>query len=170
MAKITPMMEQYFEIKNNYKYCLLFYRVGDFYEMFFDDAIIASRELEIALTGKSWGQDERAPMCGIPYHSSEAYIQRLLEKGYKVAICEQTEQPQKGKALVNRDVIRVVTPGTIMENSMLSEDKNNYIASIYINDNQAWVCFCDISTGTMQTTVIGSDNFENKFLSIIYIM
>jgi DNA mismatch repair protein MutS len=107
-------------------------------------------------------------MCGIPFHSSEAYIQRLLEKGYKVAICEQTELPQKGKTLVNRDVIRVVTPGTIMENSMLSEDKNNYIASIYIDNNQASICFCDISTGSMQSTVVGNDNFENNLKSEIF--
>ena len=168
MATLSPMMQQYISIKEAHKDHILFFRLGDFYEMFFDDALLASKELELTLTGRDCGLEERAPMCGIPYHSSEAYIQRLLEKGYKVAICEQTEQPQKGKSLVNRDVIRVVTPGTVMENSMLSEDKNNYIASIYIYDRQASVCFCDISTGTMQTTVIDSDNFENNLKAEIY--
>ena len=131
MAKITPMMEQYFEIKKNYKYCLLFYRIGDFYEMFFDDAIIASRELEITLTGKSWGQDERAPMCGVPFHSADSYINRLVEKGYKVAICEQVEDPKTAKGIVKRDVIRVITPGTIIDNTALDEKKNNFIMCIY---------------------------------------
>ncbi len=168
MATLSPMMQQYLSIKEAHKDHIVFFRLGDFYEMFFDDALLASKELELTLTGRDCGLPERAPMCGIPYHSSEAYIQRLLEKGYKVAICEQTELPQKGKALVNRDVIRVVTPGTIMENSMLAEDKNNYIASIYIDNNQASVCFCDISTGSMQSTVIGSENFENNLKSEIF--
>ena len=168
MATLSPMMQQYLSIKEAHKDHILFFRLGDFYEMFFDDALLASKELELTLTGRDCGLPERAPMCGIPFHSSEAYIQRLLEKGYKVAICEQTELPQKGKTLVNRDVIRVVTPGTIMENSMLAEDKNNYIASIYIENNQASVCFCDISTGSMQSTVIGSDNFENNLKSEIF--
>jgi len=166
VAKLSPMMQQYFEIKNRHKDHIVFFRLGDFYEMFFDDAILASRELELTLTGRDCGQEERAPMCGIPYHSSEAYIQRLLEKGYKVAICEQTEQPQKGKTLVNRDVIRVVTPGTILENSMLSEDKNNYIASIFIDGKNCFnTCFCDISTGNMHTTVISSENIQNAVQS-----
>ncbi|MBQ5327287.1 MAG: DNA mismatch repair protein MutS, partial [Oscillospiraceae bacterium] len=168
MATLSPMMQQYFSIKEAHKDHIVFFRLGDFYEMFFDDALLASKELELTLTGRDCGLPERAPMCGIPFHSSEAYIQRLLEKGYKVAICEQTELPQKGKALVNRDVIRVVTPGTIMENSMLAEDKNNYIASIYIEDSQARLCFCDISTGSMQSTVVGSDNFENNLKSEIF--
>lgn len=168
MANLSPMMQQYFAIKEAHKDHILFFRLGDFYEMFFDDALLASKELELTLTGRDCGLEERAPMCGVPYHSSEAYIQRLLEKGYKVAICEQTELPQKGKALVNRDVIRVVTPGTVMENSMLSEDKNNYISSIFIRDSKAWVCFCDISTGTMQSTVISDENFENDLKSEIF--
>lgn len=168
MATLSPMMQQYFSIKEAHKDHIVFFRLGDFYEMFFDDALLASKELELTLTGRDCGLPERAPMCGIPFHSSEAYIQRLLEKGYKVAICEQTELPQKGKALVNRDVIRVVTPGTIMENSMLAEDKNNYIASIYIEDSQARLCFCDISTGSMQSTVVGGDNFENNLKSEIF--
>ncbi len=168
MATLSPMMQQYFSIKEAHKDHIVFFRLGDFYEMFFDDALLASKELELTLTGRDCGLPERAPMCGIPFHSSEAYIQRLLEKGYKVAICEQTELPQKGKSLVNRDVIRVVTPGTIMENSMLAEDKNNYIASIYIEDSQARLCFCDISTGSMQSTVVGNDNFENNLKSEIF--
>ncbi len=169
MAKLSPMMQQYFEIKNKHKDHIVFFRLGDFYEMFFDDAILASKELDLTLTGRDCGQEERAPMCGIPYHSSEAYIQRLLEKGYKVAICEQTEQPQKGKALVNRDVIRVVTPGTILENSMLTEDKNNYITSIYIDENSCFsICFCDISTGNMHTTNISSKNIQNDVQGELY--
>ena len=168
MGNLSPMMQQYLDVKNNHNDHIVFFRLGDFYEMFFDDAILASKELELTLTGRDCGQEERAPMCGIPYHSSEAYIQRLIEKGYKVAICEQTELPQKGKALVNRDVIRVVTPGTIMEHSMLCEDKNNYIASLYISDNSANICFCDISTGDVQTTFIGSENFENNLKSELY--
>ncbi|MBR6608847.1 MAG: DNA mismatch repair protein MutS, partial [Oscillospiraceae bacterium] len=168
MATLSPMMQQYLSIKEAHKDHIVFFRLGDFYEMFFDDALLASKELELTLTGRDCGLPERAPMCSIPFHSSEAYIQRLLEKGYKVAICEQTELPQKGKALVNRDVIRVVTPGTIMENSMLAEDKNNYIASIYIENNQASVCFCDISTGSMRSTVIGSDNFENNLKAEVF--
>ena len=147
MAKLSPMMQQYFEIKNRHKDHIVFFRLGDFYEMFFDDAILASKELELTLTGRDCGQEERAPMCGIPYHSSEAYIQRLLEKGYKVAICEQTEQPQKGKTLVNRDVIRVVTPGTLIESSLLDETSNNYICSLYAKPKECAICLADISTG-----------------------
>ena len=168
MAELTPMMQQYLKTKEEYPDCILFYRLGDFYEMFFEDALTVTKELEITLTGKSCGLEERAPMCGVPYHAAEGYLNKLVSRGYKVAICEQTEQPQKGKSLVNRDVIRVVTPGTIMENSMLAEDRNNYIASVYIYDNQASVCFCDISTGSMQATVIDSSNFENNLKSEIY--
>ena len=120
---MTPMMEQYFEIKDKYKDYILFYRLGDFYEMFFDDAIKASRELELTLTGRDCGEAERAPMCGVPFHSSEGYIGRLIEKGYKVAICEQIEDPALAKGLVKRDVIRVVTPGTLIETNLLSEKK-----------------------------------------------
>jgi len=169
VAKLSPMMQQYFEIKNRHKDHIVFFRLGDFYEMFFDDALLASKELELTLTGRDCGLEERAPMCGIPYHSSEAYIQRLLEKGYKVAICEQTEQPQKGKTLVNRDVIRVVTPGTILENSMLAEDKNNFIASIFIDKNDKFhLCFCDISTGNMHTTAVACENLQNDVQSELF--
>ena len=112
---LTPMMQQYMEVKNKYKDCILFYRLGDFYEMFFDDALTASRELELTLTGRDCGLAERAPMCGVPYHAVEGYLDRLIEKGYKVAICEQLEDPALAKGLVQRDVIRVVTPGTVIE-------------------------------------------------------
>ena len=130
MAEYSPMMQHYLATKEKYKDCILFYRLGDFYEMFFDDAITASRELELTLTGKDCGQEERAPMCGIPFHAAEIYISRLIGKGYKVAICEQLEDPKQAKGIVKRDVIRVVTPGTVIESNMLDEKKNNYIMSI----------------------------------------
>lgn len=120
---VSPMMQQYFEIKKQHPNEILFYRVGDFYEMFYDDALTASRELELTLTGKNCGKEERAPMCGVPFHSYETYMARLVAKGYKVAICEQMEDPALAKGLVKRDIIRVVTPGTVIESSMLSEDK-----------------------------------------------
>ena len=131
MAELSPMMQQYFKIKEENKDSILFFRLGDFYEMFFDDAKLASKELELTLTGRDCGQEERAPMCGVPFHSAESYIARLVEKGYKVAICEQTEDPKATKGLVKRDIIRVITPGTVMESSMLDESENNYICSMY---------------------------------------
>ncbi len=154
MAEFSPMMRQYFDIKDKNPDKILFFRVGDFYEMFFDDAVLASKELELTLTGKECGQEERAPMCGIPHHSAEAYIARLIDKGYKVAICEQMEDVSAAKGVVRREVIRVVTPGTVIENSMLQDDRNNYIASVYIDDKKAGVCFADISTGNAFTTYI----------------
>ena len=144
---MTPMMEQYFEIKNKYKDYLLFYRLGDFYEMFFDDAILASRELELTLTGRDCGEEERAPMCGVPFHSAEGYIGRLIEKGYKVAICEQVEDPALAKGLVKRDVTRVVTPATIIEPGLLKENQNNYLCAVYFDTEEVGVCFADVSTG-----------------------
>lgn len=161
MAKYTPMMEQYLEIKEKYKYCLLFYRLGDFYELFFDDAIIASKELEITLTGKDCGAEERAPMCGVPFHSADGYIAKLIDKGYKVAICEQTEDPKKAKGLVKRDVIRVVTPGTVLDSNVLDEGKNNYIMCLYLDVKNGWgIAVCDLSTGEFITTRFapGEDN------------
>ena len=147
MAKtISPMMQRYLETKKEYSDCILFYRLGDFYEMFFDDAKTASRELEITLTGKDCGLDERAPMCGVPYHSVTAYIAKLIEKGYKVAICEQTEDPKQAKGLVKRDVVRVVTPGTLIEDEFLDEKSNNYLEIIYVSQRNAALVFCDIST------------------------
>lgn len=147
MAEFTPMMQQYFKIKESYKDAILFYRLGDFYEMFFDDAKTASRELELVLTGRDCGQAERAPMCGVPFHAAENYIARLVAKGYKVAVCEQTEDPAAAKGIVTRDVIRVVTPGTVTESIMLDEEKNNYLASLYFDEKSAGMCFADVSTG-----------------------
>ena len=144
---VTPMMQQYLDIKEQYPNTILFYRLGDFYEMFFDDAKLVSRELELTLTGKDCGLTERAPMCGVPYHAVDTYLQRLIEKGYKVAICEQMTDPALSKGLVERAVTRVVTPGTVIESSMLEEKKANYIASLCLRRNQAGCAFCDVSTG-----------------------
>ena len=161
MAEFTPMMQRYLETKEQYKDCILFYRLGDFYEMFFDDAITASRELEITLTGKECGQEERAPMCGVPHHSAEMYISRLISKGYKVAICEQLEDPKTAKGIVKRGVIRVVTPGTIVESNMLEERKNNFIMSIYKAGIYFGISVCDISTGEFYSAEIRDDqNFS----------
>ncbi|MBQ5628913.1 MAG: DNA mismatch repair protein MutS, partial [Ruminococcus sp.] len=147
MAELSPMMKQYFQIKEQNKDCILFYRLGDFYEMFYEDAKIASRELELTLTGRDCGQEERAPMCGVPFHSCEGYIARLVAKGYKVAICEQTEDPKTAKGLVKRDIIRVITPGTVTDASMLEEGKPNYLAAVLLTPPTGAVAFCDISTG-----------------------
>ena len=144
---VTPMMQQYLNIKEQYPNTILFYRLGDFYEMFFDDAKLVSRELELTLTGKDCGLSERAPMCGVPYHAVEGYLQKLIEKGYKVAICEQMTDPATTKGLVEREVIRVVTPGTVIESAMLEDRKSNYIASLCLRRNQAGCAFCDVSTG-----------------------
>ncbi len=158
MAEYSPMMQEYIKTKEEYKDCILFYRLGDFYEMFFDDAITASRELELTLTGKECGQEERAPMCGVPHHASETYIAKLIEKGYKVAICEQLEDPKQAKGIVKRGVIRVVTPGTVMESSLLEEKKNNYIMSIYKNGIYYGIAVCDLTTGDFRTTQIKEQN------------
>lgn len=165
MAELSPMMKQYFELKEKHKDHILFFRLGDFYEMFFDDAVLASKELELTLTGRDCGQEERAPMCGVPFHSCEGYIARLIEKGYKVAICEQMEDPTLAKGLVKRDIIRVVTPGTIIESSMLEDDKNNYIASICCSEEAAGVCFADISTGTAHVTRITGQDIERQLVA-----
>jgi len=159
MAELTPMKMQYNEIKAQYDDCLLFFRLGDFYEMFDDDAKVASRELDLALTTRDRGkpQEEQTPMCGVPYHSAEAYIGRLIAKGYKVAICEQTEDPALAKGLVTRDVIRIITPGTVTESSMLEEGKSNYIAAVYLTANAGAVCFADISTGEICVSGYGED-------------
>ena len=161
MAELSPMMQQYFKIKEENKDSILFFRLGDFYEMFYDDAKLASKELELTLTGRDCGQAERAPMCGVPFHSCEGYIARLVAKGYKVAICEQTEDPAKAKGLVKRDIIRVITPGTVMESSMLDESKNNYICCMFSKNKAIGLCFCDISTGELYATEIkGSDSYN----------
>lgn len=161
MAKMTPMMEQYMSIKNQYKFCLLFYRLGDFYELFFEDAVIASKELEITLTGKSCGMEERAPMCGVPFHSADGYIAKLVEKGYKVAICEQVEDPKQAKGIVKRDVVRIITPGTVLDTNSLDEDKNNYIMCISGHKTGFGLACCDLSTGEFITTELSKDSFNS---------
>ncbi len=154
MAELTPMMKQYFEIKKQYPDCILFYRLGDFYEMFFEDALTASKILEIALTGKNCGQEERAPMCGVPYHACDTYLNKLVENGYKVGICEQVEDPKLVKGLVKREVIRIVTPGTNISPQNLDEGKNNYLMAIYANDGVYGIATIDITTGDFLTTEI----------------
>ena len=166
---VSPMMQQYFDIKNQHPNEILFYRVGDFYEMFYDDALTASRELELTLTGKNCGKEERAPMCGVPYHSYETYVARLIAKGYKVAICDQVEDPALAKGLVRRDVIRVVTPGTVIESSMLADDKNNYLCSIYTKRVRgrwrAGICFADISTGEAYATELTAEKLGTAIIT-----
>lgn len=152
MGQVTPMMQQYLQIKEQYKDCILFFRIGDFYEMFFEDAKTASRELELVLTGKDCGLEERAPMCGIPYHAADSYVAKLIEKGYKVAICEQLEDPALAKGIVKRDIIKVITPGTVTDINMLDEKRNNYIMSIYKNGEWYGISYCDISTGEFHVT------------------
>lgn len=162
MAKYTPMMEQYLGIKSQYKDCILLYRLGDFYEMFFDDAITASKVLEIALTGRDCGQEEKAPMCGVPYHAVNSYIPKLIENGYKVAICEQLEDPSEAKGIVKRDVIRIITPGTIIDQNMLDEKSNNYLCCTYI-DRGFGMSYADISTGDLYVTEnISLNDFDIK--------
>ena len=154
MAEYSPMMQKYLETKEEYKDCILFYRLGDFYEMFFEDAILVARELELTLTGKDCGQEEKAPMAGVPHHAAEMYISKLVNKGYKVAICEQLENPKDVKGIVKRGVIRVVTPGTVVESNMLEERKNNYIMSIYKSGIHFGIGICDISTGEFYSAEI----------------
>lgn len=150
--KLSPMMQQYLDIKEEHKDCILFFRLGDFYEMFFDDAKTVSRELELTLTGKNCGLEERAPMCGVPYHAADNYLAKLVEKGYKVAICEQVEDPAAAKGIVKREVIRIVTPGTVTSQAMLKENENNYLACIYTCKEGGAIAYCDISTGELCVT------------------
>ena len=166
MAELTPMMQQYYAVKERNPDCLLFFRLGDFYEMFEEDARIASRELDLTLTSRDHAKDKSAedkiPMCGVPYHSSESYIARLVAKGYKVAICEQMEDPALAKGLVKRDIIRIVTPGSVTESSMLVESKNNYYACVYGAAGTYGLCFCDVSTGAFSATQIsGADAMQD---------
>ncbi|KPU44848.1 DNA mismatch repair protein MutS [Oxobacter pfennigii] len=160
MPQLTPMMQQYLDIKEQYKDCILFFRLGDFYEMFFEDAETASKELELVLTGRDCGLNKRAPMCGLPYHAAESYVSRLISKGYKVAICEQVEDPALAKGIVKREIIRVVTPGTVTESSMLDEKKNNYIMSIYKNSDFYGIAYCDVSTGEFHASEFNSSNTQ----------
>ena len=154
---LSPAMQQYLNIKEQHKNEILFFRLGDFYEMFFEDAKLVSSELELVLTGKDCGLSERAPMCGIPHHSAEVYIKKLIDRGYHVAICEQMENPAQAKGIVRRAVVRVISPGTVIESSMLDEEKNNFICSIYREGDTAGVCFCDISTGEIYANCIADD-------------
>jgi DNA mismatch repair protein MutS len=154
MIKYTPMIEQYLVVKAEVPDAFLFFRLGDFYEMFFDDAILASKELEITLTGRDGGIQEKIPMCGIPYHAAENYIARLIEKGYKVAICEQVEKPEEAKGIVRREIVRIVTPGTLMEGKMLSDSVNNYIASAIAHEGKYGFAVCDLSTGELHVTSV----------------
>ncbi|MBR2043953.1 MAG: DNA mismatch repair protein MutS [Clostridia bacterium] len=158
MAELSPMMRQYLEVKEQNKDCIIFFRVGDFYEMFFEDAVTVSGELDLVLTGKDCGLSERAPMCGVPFHSCETYIQRLVEKGYRVAICEQVEDPATAKGLVKRDIIRIITPGTVIEDSMLEEGKNNFLCAVSFMDGAAGICFTDASTGEAFLTEVSGDD------------
>ena len=164
-SKLSPMMQQYLDIKEEHQDEILFFRLGDFYEMFFDDAKLASRELELTLTGKQCGLEERAPMCGVPFHAAETYIARLIEKGYKVAICEQVEDPASAKGIVKRDVVQIVTPGTAMASSMLSEKENNYIASVYAGEDKFGLSYCDISTGEIALTLIGGTSARESVVN-----
>ena len=150
----TPMMQQYLRMKELHPDCILFFRLGDFYEMFNEDAKLVSKELELTLTSRDRGKPEaqRTPMCGVPYHSADAYIARLIAKGYKVAICEQMEDPALAKGLVDRDIIRIITPGTVMTSSMLEEGRNNFICAVYRDSAGTGLCFCDISTGECSVT------------------
>lgn len=165
--KLSPMMEQYMEIKASYEDCILFFRLGDFYEMFFDDAILASKELELTLTGKNCGQEERAPMCGVPFHSAESYIAKLVEKGYKVAICEQVEDPKDAKGIVKREVIQIVTPGTVTAQSMLAEKENNYLAAVCLDKKlgKMSVAYCDVSTGEVNVTEASGENLYETLIN-----
>lgn len=154
ITKLSPMMQKYLETKNEYKDCILFYRLGDFYEMFFDDAELVSKELELTLTGKNCGLEERAPMCGVPYHAVDTYLPRLVSRGYKVAICEQVEDPKLAKGLVKREVIRIVTPGTNTNISTLESSKNNFCLGVYYSDNKIGISVADVSTGDFYLTEV----------------
>ncbi len=164
---LTPMMQQYLEIKNRHRDAILFYRIGDFYEMFYEDAKVASRELELTLTGKDCGEPQRAPMCGVPFHAADIYIGRLVAKGYKVVICEQTEDPAQAKGLVRREVIRTVTPGTVIDNVQLPEDKNNYLCAVCITEAGTGVAFADVSTGEIHATGFESDPAQRRLINEI---
>ena len=164
MADLTPMMRQYLEIKEQNKDSILFFRLGDFYEMFNEDAKLAARELDLVLTTRDRGKsaEEQTPMCGIPYHSSDGYIARLIAKGYKVAICEQTEDPALAKGLVKRDIIRVVTPGTVIDSACLDDRRGNFLCGVFLDEQNAGVAFCDMSTGhTHVTAFSGADRAEH---------
>lgn len=160
----TPMMEQYLAVKSQYQDCILFYRLGDFYEMFFDDALVASKELELVLTKKACGKEQKAPMCGIPYHAAESYIAKMVERGYKVAIAEQMTDPALSKGIVEREVIRVITPGTVTDASMLKEKDNNYLASVYFDASGAGLAYADISTGEFSCMIFNTSDVSSTLI------
>lgn len=164
-SKISPMMKQYFEVKDKYEDCILFFRLGDFYEMFFDDAITVSKALELTLTGRDCGLEERAPMCGVPFHSADLYIKKLIDSGYKVAVCEQLTDPSETKGIVVRDVIRVVTAGTLIDSNMLDEGKNNFIACVFCVENDCGLAFADLSTGEAYLSRIESKKPEDEIIN-----
>ena len=162
MAKETPMMKQYRQIKAEHPEAILFFRMGDFYEMFCDDAVVASEALDLVLTSKSAGIEGKIPMCGVPYHAVENYIAKLIAQGYRVAICEQMEDPKLAKGLVKRDVIRIISPGTVLENTLLSESQSNYLAAIHRSGTEWGFCYTDISTGEFKATEFtGDENGDN---------
>ncbi len=167
LEKVSPMMRRYLETKKQYPDCILFYRLGDFYEMFFDDAVTVSRALELTLTGRDCGLEDRAAMCGIPYHAAETYTKKLIELGYKVAICEQLEDPAKCTGLVERGVIRIITPGTLLESSMLDESANNWLCCCYKNDDGCSMCFADISTGAVTVEKAEGKNIEENIINTL---
>ena len=168
---LSAMMQQYLNIKEENKDCVLFFRLGDFYEMFFDDAIQVSKELELTLTGRDCGLSERAPMCGVPHHAVDTYVARLIEKGYKVAICEQMTDPALSKGLVERAVTRIVTPGTVIENNMLEDKKPNYILSVLIFKDKAGIAFSDVSTGDDWNIYLFMNFLDNiKSLFVIFVI
>lgn len=164
-GELSPMMQQYFQVKKDYPGVILFFRLGDFYEMFFEDAKTASKELDLTLTGRDCGQDERAPMCGVPFHSADGYIAKLVSRGYKVAICEQMEDPSAAKGIVKRDVVRVITPGTVIENNLLDDGVNNYLCAICKLPNETGMCFADVSTGEFHITVVNRDDEQEKIIN-----
>lgn len=164
-GKLSPMMQQYFQIKSQYDDTILLFRLGDFYEMFFEDARIASQELDLVLTGRDCGQEERAPMCGVPFHSVDSYIAKLVSRGYKVAVCEQMEDPATTKGLVKRDVVRIITPGTVIESNMLDDGANNYLCAVFKGDSDLGLCFADVSTGEFHITVLNGESAQTKLLN-----
>ncbi len=164
ISKVSPMMQQYIDIKKQYMNHILFFRLGDFYEMFFDDALIVSKELELTLTGRDCGLDERAPMCGVPYHACEVYLKKLIDRGYNVAICEQISDPALSKGLVTRDIVRIVTPGTIIEANLLEDDSNNYMCAIYYQEKECSICFADISTGEVHLFEYDTKDLQTRII------
>ena len=163
IERLTPMMQQYLQVKMQYEDCILFYRLGDFYEMFYDDALTASKVLDITLTGKNDGTEERAPMCGVPFHAVDSYLSKMVEHGYRVAICEQMEDPKEAKGLVKREVIRIVTPGTNMDQQSLDESRNNYLCGIIMLDDGFGISFADVTTGDYMVTEIGRSSATTPF-------